>query len=530
VANDRIGTDVLERVLSSALARYPDAPVAALGPDGWFVDPPASFPTGTRTVLVGETALDLVVVEDRAAVVSAWARARATGASQVMVHTLAEPDETTLLQFTDARERHGVFILIMVVGGVVSAELGGVHAGPLKPRYCQMRRSELAFVLEADEASERMFGWPADSMVGRRSIELVHPEDHERAIDNWLEMLGGVGRAARWRGRYLNADGSWTWVEITNHNRLQDPEFGDVLTEMVNIDDEMLMHEALRAREELIRGLTAALPVGVLQVDRERTVVFTNPRLHEILGAAAIITFDHVRALVSEADAGQLTAGFAAVLDIGAERDLEVRLRPVKGEHSRVCQLNLRPLRAATGEVTGAIACVTDVTDSVLLREELQLLATYDDLTGVHNRASTLRQLAHLLGADIDVGIVYIDLDEFKPVNDHYGHRAGDEMLKAVARRLRSCVRRSDVVGRIGGDEFVVLHPGVVDLDELGVLADRLRGALEADVVVTDQAVVAMRASLGVKLARGHDDADHVLAQADAAMYAAKRARRDAVV
>jgi len=202
----------------------------------------------------------------------------------------------------------------------------------------------------------------------------------------------------------------------------------------------------------------------------------------------------------------------------------------VKGERSRVCQLNLRPLRAATGEVTGAIACVTDVTDSVMLREELQLLATYDDLTGVHNRASTLRQLAHLLGADIDVGIVYIDLDEFKPVNDHYGHRAGDEMLKAVARRLRSCVRRSDVVGRIGGDEFVVLHPGVVDLDELGVLADRLRGALEADVVVTDQAVVAMRASLGVKLARGHDDADHVLAQADAAMYAAKRARRDAVV
>ena len=121
-------------------------------------------------------------------------------------------------------------------------------------------------------------------------------------------------------------------------------------------------------------------------------------------------------------------------------------------------------------------------------------------------------------------GVLFIDLDQFKPVNDRYGHSVGDEVLVEVASRLHGCTRSDDVVGRIGGDEFVVISPGVNDGTALDDLAARVRNALNGEVAL-GVGSVPLRASVGAILAAPGADSGVVLAEADAAMYAAKRAR-----
>jgi diguanylate cyclase (GGDEF)-like protein/PAS domain S-box-containing protein len=522
VHKSRLTADVLEGIVTNLLDRHSDAPVAALGPDGWIIPLPDAFPVNGHPVLTTETALDLVVVADRPTVVSAWARARATGAAQGVVHLLDEPERETLMQFADLRDRYGVYVLLMIRGGVATRQRSDDDDSVLRPRYCQIRRSELAYVSEVDDASVRLFGWSAESMIGRRSIELIHPDDRDRAIDNWLEMLGRPGQAARWRGRYLNADGTWTWLEITNYNRLADPEHADVLTEMVNIDDEMAMHETLRASEELIRELTNALPVGVLQIDRDGSVVFANPGAREIFANRKLTTLESMRVQIVDDDRDALDNAFEAVLQHGEAGDIEIRLQSMCGVTNRSCQMNVRPLGESSGIVIGAIACVSDVTESVRLRDELQVRATHDDLTGCLNRASTLRHLELLLQTNDDVAVIFIDLDAFKPVNDHHGHAVGDELLKVVADRLRSSVRQGDVVGRMGGDEFVVLHSGISELDQLAELATRVQRTLHMEAGLAG-VVVPVRASVGATHSSGRLDAELVLAEADSAMYTAKR-------
>jgi diguanylate cyclase (GGDEF)-like protein/PAS domain S-box-containing protein len=296
---------------------------------------------------------------------------------------------------------------------------------------------------------------------------------------------------------------------------------------MVDVDNEMAMHEALRAREELFRELTHALPVGVLQFDGDHRIVFTNERVREILGGATVRTLEDWLARIAHDDVSAFTDAAADVLATGDGRDVELRLdgdSTVDAGGRLVCHVNLR--RVQTGGVNGLLLCVTDVTESATLRDELQIRATYDALTGCHNRSSTLRQLAGLLRAPSGsgAGVVFIDLDGFKPVNDHLGHAAGDAVLCIVAERLRSSTRTGDVIGRIGGDEFVVLSPGTTTIAQLDQLAQRLQTALDqgARIGAVD---VAIRASIGTTLGAVGDVADLVLAAADAAMYEAKRSR-----
>lgn len=286
---------------------------------------------------------------------------------------------------------------------------------------------------------------------------------------------------------------------------------------------DLSMLEAIRTREELFRELTEALPVGVLHFDACESVVFTNPRLLEIVGLTRLETVSQLRELVSLARLDEFEVAVRAVLHHGEPHDLELQLDLREIDRVRVCQMNLRPLRNSTGSVNGVIACLFDVTESVRLRDELQERVNVDDLTGCDNRASTLRHLARFL-ANGDVGVLFIDLDEFKPVNDTYGHNVGDEFLSMAASRLRANVRREDIVGRIGGDEFVVLYPGLADSDQLSELLVRLRVAFQGPVEVGG-VKLQMKASFGSAFGETGSRPEEVLARADAAMYSVKRIR-----
>lgn len=157
---------------------------------------------------------------------------------------------------------------------------------------------------------------------------------------------------------------------------------------------------------------------------------------------------------------------------------------------------------------------------------KLTHLALHDPLTGLPNRTLLLDRLAHAMGllarSRRPVTVLYLDLDDFKAVNDRFGHAVGDRVLVAVAERLAELMRPSDTVARLGGDEFVVLCE---DLDggeaELAALTERIRDGVAGISSPWHDAMVSV--SIGVAIAHAGTDPEHILNQADLAMYAAKR-------
>jgi diguanylate cyclase (GGDEF)-like protein len=154
--------------------------------------------------------------------------------------------------------------------------------------------------------------------------------------------------------------------------------------------------------------------------------------------------------------------------------------------------------------------------------------AFHDALTGLANRSLFYDRLEHAIDLSRrelrGLAVLLIDLDRFKPINDSLGHAAGDELLVAVAHRIRGCLRANDTAARLGGDEFVVLAEGVATADGAGEVAERVMGAL-AEPFVLAGAKVPVGASIGVAFAPvGAGSADELLNNADAAMYSAKRA------
>ena len=159
--------------------------------------------------------------------------------------------------------------------------------GPVAARFALQRKTDTAVFTDVDDATTSMLGWPREEMVGRPSLAFVHDDDRAAAVESWVDMLASPGSTRRVRLRYTHANGSFVWLELTNHNRLDDAEFGCVVTECVDISDEMAAHEALRAREQLLRRIAETVPLGLLHVDRNGSVVYANERLHEILHSQA---------------------------------------------------------------------------------------------------------------------------------------------------------------------------------------------------------------------------------------------------
>jgi diguanylate cyclase (GGDEF)-like protein len=157
-------------------------------------------------------------------------------------------------------------------------------------------------------------------------------------------------------------------------------------------------------------------------------------------------------------------------------------------------------------------------------------LARHDSLTGLPNRVLFLDRVEQAVARSRrqgePIGVLFVDLDGFKSVNDRFGHAEGDELLKTVAARLIGCLRAVDSVARLGGDEFAVLVEGVVDVQEIELLCRRLLSALRRDITIAGHEVV-VGGSIGVALSDGDDDGPGLLRNADMAMYRAKALGKD---
>jgi len=342
-------------------------------------------------------------------------------------------------------------------------------------------------------------------------------------------MIEAPGESHNWQGRYRTPQGEWTWVECVNVNHLADLGHPVVETTMRQVTvDKVSLAEELRARKQLLSRLSDAMPIGMFQIDADRTITFTNDRLHLILGQAAAATFDAQFSCIEADDQHLLESAFEAVFRDEAVDDVELRfVQSVEDKLlKRVCVLSMRPLTDDAGFVSGAVGCVADVTEQVLLRQQLEIRANVDELTSCLSRSAILKVISSTLEQEQDkdgsIALVFVDLCRFKEANDVFGHAAGDMVLQVAGARLRNVVRDGDHVGRFGGDEFLVVCPGVTSEGVALEVADRIRASLDGRVKVAT-GTVELRASVGVALSTASSDADTLVAQADHAMYESKR-------
>jgi diguanylate cyclase (GGDEF)-like protein/PAS domain S-box-containing protein len=528
-----IGSGAQRQDVLAAMLRHERALVAALASDGVLVPMPGSVelpghrvitPLGDRATIV-----ELVVPADAMAVVTAWEQARAHGVGFGHVHARTDPDEALSLTFVDAVDVHGVFLGALETLGTDAEETPqALDTVPVSrtPRTATVRKSMLAVITEIDERTTRMLGWTPEQMVGTRSSDFIHPDDQERAIANWMELLSRQD-SQRVRLRHRRADGSWAWVELENqYLRADDPADAVVVTQMSDISDEMAAHEAVQQRERLLRRVAESLPVGILQLSADRALVYANARLAALLGTDEVTGVADLVAVVAEADRERLTGALDAALNGAADTELEIGVvRRATGE-ARVCAVSLVALGDREG-APGALLSLTDVTDSARMRAELTAKATYDVLTGCHNRASTLAFLERALAdpAGVSTAVIFVDLDRLKPVNDSLGHDAGDELLALTAARLTGVLRRDDIVGRIGGDEFLVVCRGLESAKAALAMGERVREALVAPAVLT-AGPVDVSASIGVACTTPGTDVATLIRQADRAMYVSKQEGR----
>ena len=267
------------------------------------------------------------------------------------------------------------------------------------------------------------------------------------------------------------------------------------------------------------------MPHGLCMFDSKHRIVVSNQKLKQQTGLSADFELkgSTVRNLVESVVAAGMISGVNAQSLIDR---LDARLSGTEDDAFGVDMLNGRTLEFTVQpmENGGMVALVEDITERKIAEAKINHLARFDPLTGLPNRNILRDHMERALGAwrpDNMCAVHFVDLDQFKQVNDTLGHTRGDMLLEAVAERLQTSIRDADVIARFGGDEFVIFQAPIKSLDQAEALATRALNAV-AGTYDLDGHKVVVTASIGIAVAKNRIDPDQFLRNADMALYQAK--------
>jgi diguanylate cyclase (GGDEF)-like protein/PAS domain S-box-containing protein len=374
---------------------------------------------------------------------------------------------------------------------------------------------ETGVIIKTEGKVFEISGRTPEEVIGQSVLDHIHPDGFNDAISMWMEVITGPpGTTRSGRQRVVRPDGSMIWTEATTIKRVA--EDGTVTATVICRDLSELSRQesALRISQLEFRLLADQVPSAVFQADGEQRVTFRNSRWADLLEDGAPV--EHLYDIVHDDDRATYDSQIERLVS-SPSRTAEFEVRSRDGE--RVYSIMSQAVFDVVNDTRSFVGAVTDITSTVELRQR----AERDPLTGLLNRAALVEHLQHALRNDSErTTVVFIDLDEFKSVNDTYGHHVGDDVLITIARRLTDTVRADDVVARFGGDEFViVLHnAGLGD----HAIVERLQLAFQPPIDWSG-GTWKPKASIGVAHPQG-DDVNAVLRDADLEMFASKRQRR----
>ena len=293
--------------------------------------------------------------------------------------------------------------------------------------------------------------------------------------------------------------------------------------------------DQIDAADALVRAAFDHATQGLALIGVDGRLAMGNPALERVLGRGRPPTapLRIGEALASDVlDATSWGAGLADDL-AAVSRGALIDLRAGATVAGRTVSLSAHRVGGGTGERRPVLVQVEDVTERVAAQAELEHQASHDVLTGLANRRRMTEHLTSRMRAGAPPAVVFVDLDRFKSVNDLHGHRAGDRVLMVVADRLQRAVRPDDLVGRLAGDEFLVVcappPPGATEpaADAAARLAARLEGVIAQPIEIgIPEGPIRVRASAGIDVPRHGDEPTTIIDRADQAMYRAKRRKR----
>ncbi|MCG5431496.1 diguanylate cyclase [Mycobacterium sp. MYCO198283] len=403
-----------------------------------------------------------------------------------------------------------------------------VFRDPSAERHAQAAlRFQAALV---DHVSDAIIATTADGLVTawNRAAEQIYRIAADRALGRPVSAVVGcaldparlVAAGGRETATHWASDGGCLAIRVSA--AAMDDGFVLLCTDQT----------ALRRAEQHFETVVTSLEEGVVVIDGRRRLQSINPAARRILGIDTDELMDEY--LRGERD--------MPVYDVDGNR-IRLRDQPImrtlrnavtvtrhvlcveRHDGNRVwLSLNSRPLNPAEHNRSAVLLSFSDITAQRSATERLAYEATHDSLTGLPNRASVVNRLSRLAETgDTLAAVLFIDLDDFKTINDSLGHDAGDTVIQIAAERLRQALRADDVVGRLGGDEFVALVLGHIDRLRLHQLVTRLHDMLSEPIAIAGTTVY-IGASIGVVPMADRLSAEPltVLREADRAMYAAK--------
>ncbi|WP_166881695.1 sensor domain-containing diguanylate cyclase [Massilia mucilaginosa] len=327
-------------------------------------------------------------------------------------------------------------------------------------------------------------------------------------------------------------------VELKGNRYLQTEYIPDIgldgkvagfYTMVMDITERKAAELALAAQQRLLHTVTDNLPALVNFMDRDGRFGFVNRHHESWFGVPlARIHGSLVSSLFSEAEAEVHQRAFDEAM---TGHTVKFDFARMQGGDKRHYHATYIPQVDCSGHAVGVTGLVNDVTDAKLLEEQLSALARFDALTGLPNRTHLTERIGRAQTRSARNGsvmaVMYLDLDKFKSINDSFGHSGGDTVLIEFGRRLSACVRQSDTVGRLAGDEFVILLEGLQNVAECAVVARKIIKVMEKPFDIDGVARI-VSTSIGVATAEnGLAGVDTLLKHADDALYRAKDSGRN---
>ena len=378
-----------------------------------------------------------------------------------------------------------------------------------------------------NRGAERLYGYTKQEALGRTSHDLLRTRRPE-AVDTFMTALE---RDGYWEGEleHRRRDGTSIVVE-TRHELVREGQRRFVVEINRDISERQAAEAALRANETRFRALVQNASDIIAVVTPDGQISYVSPSVERVLGRSPEELVGQLGFNLIHPDDLPMIQGFFATVAsaTGLSETTELRVKHRDGEWLALEVIANNQLDDPS--VGGIVFNARDVTERKAFEEQLAHQAFHDTLTSLPNRALFMDRLEQALGRSqrrgCQVGVMFLDLDGFKVVNDSLGHEAGDGLLAETGLRLRACVDDADTVARFGGDEFTVLLEDLENAEQAFQAAQKVAAALRPPMSLGVRDVF-VTTSIGIAIGDADDDAHDLLRRADVALYAAKRGGRD---
>src|SRR5215211_9473224 len=373
-----------------------------------------------------------------------------------------------------------------------------------------------------------ILGYTERELLGKTFQEITHPDDLEVDLEHLRRLLVRVVRTYQTEKRYLHKDGHavWTLLSVSVvHDEEDEPLY--FICQIQDVSERKKVEKVIIESEERFRSLVQYSSDIITILDTDGTVHYVSPAVERVTGYKPEEQVGtNAFGSVHPDDREQALNTFAEVLKRpGLHPPLEFRV-PHKDGSWRYLEHVVNNL-VDDPAVRGVVVNSWDVTARKALVEQLSYQAFHDLLTGLPNRALFMDRLEQALSRakrrGSNVVVLFTDLDNFKVINDSLGHKAGDQLLIAVAERLKACLRPEDTAARLGGDEFTILVEDIASVGEAVQISERIADILRPPFTLEEQEVFAT-VSTGLALnSTAQEQPADLLRYADLAMYRAKR-------